>query len=154
MTNVEFNQLVYTASKSLRYPALKFTNNTSKADILIDRTILQALSHQNKFIEGTNIKAWLYLIMKTNFEKDPDLEIDNNLRNNGKGYESITSDNKSLDEIRENINSLDKIFQEPFMMHFSGFKMEEIAERLRLPIGTVKNRIHVASKILNCYLRK
>lgn len=64
MTAVEFNELVYTASKSLKIPALKFTHNHNDANDLIQDTILKALRNRTKFKSGTNIKAWLYIIMK------------------------------------------------------------------------------------------
>jgi len=38
-------------------------------------------------------------------------------------------------------------------MYFQGFKYHEIAEELNLPIGTVKNRIHIARKLLKSSLK-
>jgi RNA polymerase sigma factor (sigma-70 family) len=159
MTTIEFNNLVYTASKSLKYPALKFTHNQADANDLIQDTLVKALRNKNKFKKGTNIKAWLYIIMKNTFisnyhkvekrnslvdtiEDDFTLNVPSTItHNNG-------SSNVAMEEIHKAINNLDKSFREPFMMHFSGFKYEEIAEKLRIPMGTVKNRIHVARKTL------
>jgi RNA polymerase sigma factor (sigma-70 family) len=159
MTTIEFNNLVYTASKSLKYPALKFTHNQADANDLIQDTLVKALRNKNKFKKGTNIKAWLYIIMKNTFisnyhkvekrnslvdtiEDDFTLNVPSNITHND------GSSNVALEEIHKAINNLDKSFKEPFMMHFSGFKYEEIAEKLRIPMGTVKNRIHVARKTL------
>jgi RNA polymerase sigma factor (sigma-70 family) len=159
MTTIEFNNLVYTASKSLKYPALKFTHNHADASDLIQDTLVKALRNKNKFKKGTNIKAWLYIIMKNTFisnyhkvekrnslvdtiEDDFTLNVPSNVTHND------GSSNVALEEIHKAINNLDKAFKEPFMMHFSGFKYEEIAEKLRIPMGTVKNRIHVARKTL------
>ena len=159
MTTIEFNNLVYTASKSLKYPALKFTHNQADANDLIQDTLVKALRNKNKFKKGTNIKAWLYIIMKNTFisnyhkvekrnslvdtiEDDFTLNVPSNVTHNQ------GSSNVALEEIHKAINNLDKSFKEPFMMHFSGFKYEEIAEKLRIPMGTVKNRIHVARKTL------
>jgi RNA polymerase sigma-70 factor (ECF subfamily) len=61
--------------------------------------------------------------------------------------------NIAMEEINKAINNLDKTFREPFMMHFSGYKYEEIAEKLKIPMGTVKNRIHVARKTLMAALK-
>jgi RNA polymerase sigma factor (sigma-70 family) len=159
MTTIEFNNLVYTASKSLKYPALKFTHNQADANDLIQDTLVKALRNKNKFKNGTNIKAWLYIIMKNTFisnyhkverrnslvdtiEDDFTLNVPGNItHNNG-------SSNVAMEEIHKAINNLDKSFKDPFMMHFSGYKYEEIAEKLRIPMGTVKNRIHVARKTL------
>ncbi|MFL5729436.1 MAG: RNA polymerase sigma factor [Cytophagaceae bacterium] len=159
MTTIEFNNLVYTASKSLKYPALKFTHNQADANDLIQDTLVKALRNKNKFKKGTNIKAWLYIIMKNTFisnyhkvekrnslvdtiEDDYTLNVPSNVTHND------GTQNVAMEEIHKAINNLDKSFREPFMMHFSGFKYEEIAEKLRIPMGTVKNRIHVARKTL------
>ncbi|HEX8547967.1 MAG TPA: RNA polymerase sigma factor [Cytophagaceae bacterium] len=159
MTTVEFNNLIYSASKSLKYPALKFTHNSEDANDLIQETLLKAIKNKNKFKQGTNIKAWLYIIMKNTFISgyhktskrnsivDP---IDDEYALTGPTTISYNdgASKVNLDEINKAINKLDKVFKEPFMMHFSGFKYEEIAEKLNIPMGTVKNRIHVARKTL------
>ena len=53
-----------------------------------------------------------------------------------------------LEDIQEAIAKLKAEYRDPFMMHFNGFKYHEIAEELAIPIGTVKNRIHIARKHL------
>jgi RNA polymerase sigma-70 factor (ECF subfamily) len=55
-------------------------------------------------------------------------------------YES-TERSYDLKEIRRVVNSLPKEYRIPFSMHVSGFKYREIAEKLNLPLGTVKSRI-------------
>ncbi|GAL87763.1 RNA polymerase, sigma-24 subunit, ECF subfamily [Sporocytophaga myxococcoides] len=164
MNTVEFNNLVYIASKSLKYPALKFTHNQADANDLIQDTILKALKNKTKFKKGTNIKAWLYIIMKNTFisnyhkidkrnslvdpiDDDYTLNVPSTIT-----YNDGTA-NVAMEEINKAINSLDKVFREPFMMHFSGFKYEEIAQKLKIPMGTVKNRIHVARKTLMSALK-
>ncbi len=56
--------------------------------------------------------------------------------------------NYTMDDINEAIDNLDDVYKIPFMMHFRGFKYHEIADKLQIPIGTVKNRIHIARKFL------
>jgi RNA polymerase sigma-70 factor (ECF subfamily) len=53
-----------------------------------------------------------------------------------------------MDDITAAIEGLEEVYKVPFMMHFRGFKYHEIAEELQIPIGTVKNRIHIARKLL------
>lgn len=165
MTPVEFNELVYTASKSLRIPALKFTHNANDAEDLIQDTILKALKNRNKFKTGTNIKAWLYIIMKntfiSNYHKidkrntlvDP---IDEGYNFNISSTISFNdgAGNIASKEITKAIAKLDKTFRIPFMMHYEGFKYNEIADYLNIPMGTVKNRIHVARKQLMACLKE
>jgi len=59
----------------------------------------------------------------------------------------------AVDEISDAIRGLSYDYKTPFMMHFRGFKYYEIAERLQIPIGTVKNRIHIARKVLKQKLK-
>jgi len=159
MSTVEFNDLVYTASKSLKIPALKFTHNNNDANDLIQDTILKALKNKSRFKTGTNIKAWLYIIMKNTFISNyHKIDKRNTLVDPiDEGYNFNTSStisynegasNISSREINKAINTLDKTFRIPFMMHYEGFKYNEIAEHLNIPMGTVKNRIHVARKYL------
>lgn len=164
MNTTDFNNLIYTASKSLKYPALKFTKNQEDANDLIQETLIKAIKNKSKFKDGTNIKAWLYTIMRNTFisnyhkvEKrnsiiDPIEEEYTYTSSSSIDYNKGTS-NVALEEIYKAINSLENAFKEPFMMHYSGFKYEEIAEKLKLPMGTIKNRIHVARKILMVALK-
>jgi RNA polymerase sigma-70 factor (ECF subfamily) len=51
-------------------------------------------------------------------------------------------------DINKQINLLGEEYKEPFEMHFEGFKYKEIADKLGIPIGTVKSRIFIARKKL------
>jgi RNA polymerase sigma-70 factor (ECF subfamily) len=55
---------------------------------------------------------------------------------------------RGADQLLQAIQKLDEVYRTPFLMHFRGFKYHEIAEKLQIPIGTVKNRIHIARKLL------
>jgi len=57
------------------------------------------------------------------------------------------------EDIARAVGGLDDTYRTPFMMHFRGFKYHEIAARLDIPIGTVKNRIHIARKELKDKLK-
>jgi RNA polymerase sigma factor (sigma-70 family) len=158
MTTVEFNNLVYTASKSLKSPALKYTrNNIDDANDLIQDALLKALKNKDKFKQGTNIKAWLYVIMRNTFiskyhnEKGritDSIEDEYSMDSPETICHNLGTGNMVTEDVQFAIKNLDKSLSEPFMLHFSGFKYEEIALKLRIPLGTVKNRIHVARKTL------
>jgi RNA polymerase sigma-70 factor (ECF subfamily) len=159
MEATAFNNLLYSASKSLKAPALKYTSNDrDAANDLIQDTLLKALKHKNKFEEGTNIKAWLFIIMRntffTSYHKAKKFEAVDPIEDHSHFITPNTiSFNEgdisvNTEEIYKAINKLDQSFREPFMMHFAGYKYEEIVEKLGVPMGSVKNRIHVARKIL------
>ena len=52
------------------------------------------------------------------------------------------------------INSLDMEYRRPFLMHYQGFKYEEISNELGLPLGTVKSRIFFARKQMQQFLKE
>jgi RNA polymerase sigma-70 factor (ECF subfamily) len=53
-----------------------------------------------------------------------------------------------MKELNGMLEVLDESTKVPFMMHFEGFKYQEIADELDLPLGTVKSRIFFARKEL------
>lgn len=164
MTALEFSYTLDKMSKSLKPFALKLTRDMEDANDLMQETVLKAFTNREKFTEGTNLKAWLYTIMKNTF-------ITNYQRMVRKGTFVDTTDNlhyiNSSSSIIENnaytgfalkdinlaIEELDDVHKSPFMMHYRGFKYHEIADKLGIPIGTVKNRIHIARKILKDRLK-
>jgi len=58
-----------------------------------------------------------------------------------------------MNDINRAIKMVDETYTQPFMMYFKGFKYHEISDKLDIPIGTVKNRIHIARKELKDLLK-
>ncbi|MGK7392929.1 MAG: RNA polymerase sigma factor [Candidatus Cyclobacteriaceae bacterium M3_2C_046] len=164
MTQQEFSFTVNKNSQYLRQHAMKFTRDVEDANDLIQETILKALSNRDKFQFGTNLKAWLYTIMKNTFisnyqkmvrrstflDSSDNLHYINSSENitHNYAYSSLT-----LRDIGLAIKNLDDIYKTPFMMYFRGHKYHEISDKLQIPIGTVKNRIHIARKELKSKLK-
>jgi RNA polymerase sigma-70 factor (ECF subfamily) len=53
-----------------------------------------------------------------------------------------------MDDLQKAVNSLSDDYRVPFVMHYEGYKYHEIADHLKLPLGTVKSRIFLARKKL------
>lgn len=160
MTAPEFNKQLIAFQSSLKGFAFKFTSNEDDANDLLQETFLKALKYKDKFAEQTNLKAWLYTIMKNtfinNYRKakrantildDTDEQYFLNLGDSSK----LESPRQRLayKEIIKAITSLSDEYRVPFQMHYNGFKYKEIAEQLELPIGTIKSRIFLARKKLS-----
>ncbi|WP_410220179.1 RNA polymerase sigma factor [Pedobacter sp.] len=164
MTQVQFNNQLNEYSGSLQSFALNFTKDIEDANDLVQDTLLKAVTYYNKFKEGTNLKGWLFTIMRNTFI--------NNYRRTIKTNAIITqSDDISsanlyysaakntaerkfvLGDIHKALATLQPEYQVPFVKYFEGFKYHEIADELNIPIGTVKTRIHVARGILKKYLK-
>ena len=152
MGSVTFTQNLLSMQSELHRFAMKLTADQEEANDLLQETSLKALDNEEKYTPDTNFKGWMYTIMRNifinNYRKtvrDQTFvdQTDNLFHLNlpqDSGCES-TEGNYDLKEIRKIVNSLPKEYRVPFSMYVSGFKYREIAEKLALPIGTVKSRI-------------
>lgn len=132
--------------------AFKLTADREEANDLLQETSLKALDNEEKFTPDTNFKGWMYTIMRNifinNYRKtvrDQTFvdQTDNLFHLNlpqDSGFDS-TEGAYDLKEIHRIVNALPKDYRVPFAMYVSGFKYREIAEKLGLPLGTVKSRI-------------
>jgi RNA polymerase sigma-70 factor (ECF subfamily) len=152
MTALEFNNKLIEMQSYLEYFARKLTNNYEDAQDLVQETMLKALTFREKFVHQTNLKAWLFTIMKNIFINNyrravkarTIIDTTDNLYylNGGVNDSPVSPESKfSEKEIRNTIDSLQDDHRIPFEMHTQGFKYKEIAETLDISIGTVKSRI-------------
>jgi RNA polymerase sigma-70 factor (ECF subfamily) len=139
--------------------AITLTRDNETAQDLFQETMFRALANKDKYNVGTNIKAWLYTIMRNIFI--------NNYRRRTKqntifdstpndfllNYNQVVAANAAeshlkIKDIQAAIHQLPEIFRNPFLLYFDGYKYAEIAEMLSEPLGTIKSRIHFARKLL------
>ena len=159
MTSIEFNYKLTSMQKHLEYFARKLTSCEDDAQDLLQETYLKALVFRDKFADSTNLKAWLFTIMKNifinNYRRSMRIRTiidtsDNLYHLNSSGSQAIvTPDSEySEKEILKEIDALSNDHRIPFEMHTQGFKYKEIAEELDISIGTVKSRIFFTRKKL------
>ena len=160
MESLEFGSTLNQLTTSLRPIALQLTRDREETNDLLQETLLKAFRNRHRFNEGTNLKAWVYTIMKNTFLSNYQKKVrrrtyvdttDNQyfINTSTGSFSSESADaTVNMDEIQAAINSLSPQYRIPFEMHFTGFKYEEIAEKLHIPLGTVKNRIFIARQEL------
>ncbi|MBV7528994.1 RNA polymerase sigma-70 factor, ECF subfamily [Chitinophaga jiangningensis] len=165
MSSVEFNTLLVGNADFLKPFAYTLTKDNEQAKDLYQETIFRALTNQDKYLEGTNIKAWLFTIMRNIFI--------NNYRKKSKNRmitEPVISDffinyqrgvvgNSAETTMRTKdvhlaMYKLPVIFKQPFLLYLEGYKYFEIAAILQEPLGTIKSRIHFARKILKTQVQR
>ena len=126
---------------------------------MFQETLFRALANKDKYNVGTNLKAWLYTIMRNIFinnyrrKAKQNTIFDNTPNDFLLDYNQVTTSNSAvstlqLKEIQEAVHELPDIFRKPFLLYFEGFKYHEIADMLKEPLGTIKSRIHFARKLL------
>jgi len=139
--------------------AYMLTSNRDDAYDLLQDTTLKALDNEDKYAENTNFKGWVFTIMRNIFI--------NNYRRTQRAativdttenlYHLNLSQDSGLEapegsfhanEIMSAIDEFPDEYRIPFSMHVAGYKYNEIAEHMSLPLGTVKSRIFFARKKL------
>lgn len=159
MSQIEFYHQFDQLSSILQAFAYNLTKNKEEAKDLYQETAFRALTNRDKFRIGTNLKAWLFTIMKNifinNYRKrmKANTIMDNTdnlyfLNSGGKTIQNDANSNILIKELNGMISGLDDSTRIPFVMHYQGFKYQEIADKLELPLGTVKSRIFFARKDL------
>ena len=152
MNTYSFRKDLLAVQEELLRFAYKLTADREEANDLLQETSLKALDNEDKYEPDTNFKGWMYTIMRNIFinnyrkivreqtfvdQTDNQYHLSMQL---GSGFAS-TAGAYGLKEMHRIVNSLPRDYKVPFSMHVSGFKYREIAERLGLPLGTVKSRI-------------
>ncbi len=164
MSTVEFYNKIDIVTGPLNSFAYNLTKSTEDAQDLFQETAFRALTNKEKFRPGTNFKAWMFTIMKNIFINNYRKKVKANTiidstenmfyLNSGKtAIHNLASSNMLMDELTGMIDSLDDAIKVPFMMHYEGFKYQEIADELELPLGTVKSRIFFARKALKAAIK-
>lgn len=164
MENITLNNEICNHRSCLEAFAMKFTNDVEDANDLVQDTIIKAIRYHNLYKQGTNLRGWLYTIMKNTFIND---YRKGNRRNAViQTCEDIYSfqllataqnnqgENKfMMEDINKAMDKLQPEYSRPFLRYFEGYKYHEIAMEMNIPIGTVKTRIHMARQFLKQQLK-
>jgi RNA polymerase sigma-70 factor (ECF subfamily) len=159
MSTTEFNYLVVEHSDLLRPFALSLTGNSELAKDLYQETMYKAIANREKYTVGTNIKAWLYTIMRNIFINDYRRMKKRNVVSGDLSNDYLKPDapflalnnpesNIVVKDIEKRITRMPEIFKRPFNLYFEGYRYQEIAIAMNEPLGTIKSRIHFARKLL------
>src|ERR1700712_50503 len=165
MSSLEFNEMLMTNADYLKPFAITLTRDTETAKDLLQETMFRALANKEKYNVGTNIKAWLYTIMRnifinnyrrkakqnTIFDSTPNEFLLNSAQ---MAIPGTVEGNLRVKDIQAAIHKLPEIFRNPCLLYFDGFKYHEISEMLQEPLGTIKSRIHFARKLLKTQIQR
>jgi RNA polymerase sigma factor (sigma-70 family) len=165
MSTVEFNQMLVNNAEFLKPFAITLTRDSEAAKDLFQETLFRALANKDKYSVGTNIKAWLYTIMRNIFINNYRRKVKQNTIFDSTPNDFLINQTQSvvvnnaeanlrLKDIQEAIHNLPQIFRNPFLLYFDGFKYHEIADMLSEPLGTIKSRIHFARKLLKTQIER
>ncbi len=154
-----FKDRVIGLQSNLMSFAYQLTSNREQAQDLLQDTTLKALSNEDKYVDNVNFKGWIFTIMRNIFinnyrqtvrqatviDKTEDLYHLNISQDSGL---NTPEGSYAVKEISVVLNSFSDDYRIPFNMFVAGYKYNEIADKLDLPLGTVKSRIFFARKRL------
>ena len=159
MASAKFQINLMALQANLLNFAYMLTSNRDDAYDLLQDTTLKALDNEEKYAENTNFKGWVFTIMRNifinnyrrNVRSATIVDTTDNLYHLNLSQESrfeSPEETYGAAEITDAINEFADEYRIPFSMHVAGYKYNEIAEHMHLPLGTVKSRIFFARKKL------
>ena len=164
MNALQFQKKLLSMQENMMNFALMLTANRDDAQDLMQDTTLKVLDNQTKFVDNVNFKGWVLTIMRNIFINNyhrwvrtqtvVDQSVD--LYNLDVVNESPSNPPDSschMQEITSAISGLNPELRIPFSMYVSGYKYQEIADKLQIPLGTVKSRIFFARQELQKVLK-
>jgi RNA polymerase sigma factor (sigma-70 family) len=156
----EFSLVIAEYQHSMRTYALKFTQDIDDADDLMQDTMIKAIRYFDQFEKGTNLKGWLFTIMRNTFtnsyrkvQKDRDLVITaESITYENLAYSATANQGENellMGDIKGALAQIPVHLSTPFIRYIEGYRYQEIADQLKIPLGTVKTHIPLARKILS-----
>ena len=157
--NASFSDTIALLTPELRLLTRRFTRNQEDSEDLVQETLLKALKYADKFKNNTNLKGWLFTIMRNTFinnyhrAKASRTKPDTSEQLYHLHVEDTHTDSRPegrlhIEEMWKSINNLKESLLTPFKMYITGYSYKEIADHLEIPIGTVKNRIFQARQAI------
>lgn len=162
--SITFKQKLLGLQGNLLNFAYQLTTNREAAEDLVQDTTLKVLDNESKYVDNVNFKGWVFTIMRNIFinnyrrqvrsatvvDKTEDLYHLNLSQESGL---TTPEGSYAAKEISLAINAFNDDYKVPFSMYIAGYKYSEIAEKMGLPLGTVKSRIFFARKRLQAMLK-
>lgn len=164
MASAKFQSNLMNLQGNLLNFAYMLTSNRDDAYDLLQDTTLKSLDNEDKFADNTNFKGWVFTIMRNIFINNYRRQVRSatvidttedlyHLNLSQESGLSTPEGSYAAKEISVAINAFSNEYKQPFTMYIAGYKYSEIAEKMGLPLGTVKSRIFFARKRLQGLLK-
>lgn len=164
MTSKKFQDNLVGLQDNLLNFAFMLTSNRDDAYDLLQDTTLKVLDNEEKYVDNVNFKGWVFTIMRNIFinkyrrmaRTATVVDTSEDLYRLNVAQESMSvspEGSYAVNEINDAINSFSEEYRQPLSMHIAGYKYSEIAEKMNLPLGTIKSRIYFARQKLQLMLR-
>lgn len=159
-----FKQRLLGLQGNLLNYAYQLTTSRETAQDLVQDTTLKVLDNEAKYVDNVNFKGWVFTIMKNIFINNYRRQVRSatvvdttedlyHLNLSQESGFSTPEGSFAAKEISAAIKNFTDDYRIPFTMYVAGYKYSEIADKMQLPLGTVKSRIFFARKRLQALLK-
>ena len=145
--DLEFRRELIAIIPNLRAFAASLSGSFDRADDLVQETLVKAWDKQHTFQPGTNLKAWLFTILRNEFYTQ--------LRKKGREVQDVDGihamqlaghpEQQGHLDLQDFRNALEKLPDDQrealILIGASGFSYEEAAEICKCAVGTIKSRV-------------
>jgi RNA polymerase sigma-70 factor, ECF subfamily len=155
----EFRNELIAAIPGLRAFGISLTSRSDRADDLVQETLMKAWKHHDSFEQGSNLKAWLYTILRNEFysqirKRSREVEDADGLYSSKVALQAEQHGHLDMADLQAALHRLPDDQREAIILvGASGFSYEEAAEICDVAIGTIKSRVNRArnklSELLN-----
>lgn len=142
----------------LRAFARSLVGNAAAADDLAQDTLLKAWRARSSFEAGSNLKAWVLMIMRNTFYSDKRRSWRQVAWNEEQAERTLKARSNldatlHVDELRRALSALpDQQREALILVGAGGFAYEEAADICGCAVGTIKSRVNRARKALEALL--
>ncbi|MGB3500721.1 MAG: sigma-70 family RNA polymerase sigma factor [Mesorhizobium sp.] len=143
----DFKAGLLAAIPNLRAFAVSLTHSSDRADDLVQETLVKAWDKQRSFEPGTNLKAWLFTILRNEFysqmrKRGREIQDSDGIMTAKLAVHPSQPGKLDLEDFRGALGQLPEDQREAIILiGASGFSYEEAAEICGCAIGTIKSRV-------------
>jgi len=145
-----FRERLVAEIPNLRAFAASLSGSMQMADDLVQDSMLKAWSHADSFAEGTNMRAWLFTILRNTYfsiqrKRGREVQDSQGMHAERMGVAPAQEGVVDLADFRIALAKLSPEQREVLIMvGVSGISYEEAAEICGVAVGTVKSRVNRA----------
>lgn len=160
MTAIAFHDQLIETLPALRAFAMMLTRDRSAGEDLVQDTVLRALDKSDHYTLGTNLRAWLYTIMRNQFinglrrrQRERLTDIDEELLDN---LDAVAANQEHVLILKDLMRAMGQLRPEQrealHLVIADGLSYDEVAQVCNCPVGTVRSRIARARRELESRL--
>jgi len=165
MADSDFQRLALSHLDALYNFAVYLTRNPAQAEDLVQETYLRAFRFSHRFQPGTHLRAWLFQILRNTFltfyrlrERELPLAEDGVPDWDAPMFHEAPAEDPSVLEAHTDLERAMRRLPDEFrtvllLAEVEGLPLEEVAQIMACPVGTVKSRIFRAKERLRVILR-